>query len=296
YHVPPDLLPRFREVPLPIAGSAVREAWESRRPVWTPDVMSDPCWATREALPELPPHSTLFAPTPVRGAVVGGLFVVWWRTGREPTAAELRLVEGIAAQVGLALERRHSEEARARLEADLRQAQKMDALGRLASGVAHDFNNVLTVIQGRAEILRGALTPEHRLYRHADLIQKASERASALTQQLLALSRKQVLEPRVLDLAQVLSGMEKMLRRLIGAHIDLEIVAPVGVGRVRADPGQIQQVILNLVVNARDAMPDGGRLIVETATIDLDEEAARRHPDGRPGPHVMLAVADSGVG
>ena len=154
----------------------------------------------------------------------------------------------------------------------------MDAIGRLASGVAHDFNNILTVILGRSEILRGTLTAEHKLYRHADLIQKSAERASTLTQQLLALSRKQVLEPRVLDLGAVLGGLNRMLRRLIGEHIDLAVTAPAGLGRIKADPGQIQQVILNLVVNARDAMPDGGRLVVEAASVELDDVAGPRAP------------------
>jgi signal transduction histidine kinase len=258
--------------------------------------MRDRRWATVELLPGFPQHSALFVPTPVRNEVVGGLFVVRWGTGREPSPAELRLVQGIAAQVGLALERREAELTRTRLEAELRHAQKMDAVGRLASGVAHDFNNILTVILGRSEILRGALTPEHTLYRHADLIQKSAERASTLTQQLLALSRKQVLEPRVLDLGVGVSGLNKMLRRLIGEHIDLAVTAPAGLGRVKADPGQIQQVILNLVVNARDAMPDGGRLVVDVATVELAGALAREHPDVRPGRYVTLTVADSGVG
>jgi signal transduction histidine kinase len=297
YRVPAALVQRFRDTPFPIAGSAaLREAWETRRPVWTPDVMNDPRWFMRDLMPELPPHSVFFAPTPVRGDVVGGLFAVWWRTGREPSAAELRVVEGLATQVGLALERRQGEEARARLETELRHAQKMDAIGRLASGVAHDFNNILTVILGRSEILRGVLTPGHALYRHADLIQKSAERAATLTQQLLALSRRQVLEPRVLDLGAVLGGLDKILRRLIGEHIDLTVAAPAGLGRIKADPGQIQQVILNLVVNARDAMPDGGRLVVEAANVELDDSLAREHPDARAGRYVLLAVADSGIG
>jgi signal transduction histidine kinase len=297
YRVPRKWLQRFRDTPFPVIDSAAwREAWQTRQPVWTPDGMRDGRWATGDLLPDFPQHSALFVPTPVRNEVVGGLFVVRWGAGGEPSPAELRLVQGIAAQVGLALERREAELTRTRLETELRHAQKMDAVGRLASGVAHDFNNILTVILGRSEILRGSLTPAHALYRHADLIQKSAERASTLTQQLLALSRKQVLEPRVLDLGLVVSGLNKMLRRLIGEHIDLAVTAPAGLGRVKADPGQIQQVILNLVVNARDAMPDGGRLAVEVATVEMAGSLAREHPDAQPGRSVMLTVADSGVG
>jgi signal transduction histidine kinase len=297
YHVPREWLQRFRDTPFPVSDSAAwSEVWETGKPVWTPDGMRDPRWATRELLPGFPRHSALFVPTPVRNEIVGGLFVLRWGAGRAPLPTELRLVEGIAAQVGLAFERREAEVTRARLEAELRHAQKMDAIGRLASGVAHDFNNILTVILGRSEILRGTLTREHPLYRHADLIQRSAERASTLTQQLLALSRKQVLEPRVLDLGVVLGGLNKMLRRLIGEHIDLTVAAPAGLGRVKADPGQVQQVILNLVVNARDAMPDGGRLVVEATNVELDDSLARADPDARPGRYVMLSVADSGVG
>jgi signal transduction histidine kinase/DNA-binding response OmpR family regulator len=297
YRVPRKWLQRFRDTPFPVGDSAAwRDVWRTRRPVWTPDGMRDPRWATRELLPDFPRHSALFVPTPVRGEIVGGLFVIRWGAGPEPSSGELRLVEGIAAQVGLALERREAEFTRTRLETELRHAQKMDAIGRLASGVAHDFNNVLTVILGRSEILRGALTPENKLYRHADLIQKSAERASTLTQQLLALSRKQVLEPRVLDVGALLGGLNRMLRRLIGEHIDLAVSVPAALGRIKADPGQIQQVILNLVVNARDAMPDGGRLAMEAAGVELDDALAREHPGTRPGRYVMLAVADNGVG
>jgi signal transduction histidine kinase len=297
YRVPRKWLQRFRDTPFPVSDSAAwQDVWRTRRPIWTPDGMRDPQWAARELLPGFPRHSALFVPTPVRGEIVGGLFVIRWGAGPEPSPGELRLVEGIAAQVGLAFERREAEFTRTRLETELRHAQKMDAIGRLASGVAHDFNNILTVILGRSEILRGALTAEHKLYRHADLIQKSAERASSLTQQLLALSRKQVLEPRVLDLDALLGGLNRMLRRLIGEHIDLAVTVAPGLGRIKADPGQIQQVILNLVVNARDAMPDGGRLVMEAAGVELDDALAREHPGTKAGRYVMLTVSDSGVG
>jgi PAS domain S-box-containing protein len=185
---------------------------------------------------------------------------------------------------------------RQRLEAQLLQSQKMESVGRLAGGVAHDFNNLLGVITGYGDLLLTELGPDHPSQRRVVEIRKAADRAAALTRQLLAFSRKQVLQLRVLDLNVVVGGIEPMLRRLIGEHIDLLTVLDEGVGRVKADPGQIEQVIANLTVNARDAMPRGGKLIIETANVELDEVYAATRPDARAGPHVMLAVSDTGHG
>ncbi len=185
---------------------------------------------------------------------------------------------------------------RRELEEQLRQSQKMEAVGRLAGGVAHDFNNLLTVITGRSHILLHRLAMDDPLRRHVDLVLKTAERAATLTQQLLAFSRKQVLQPKVLDLNAIVAGTQKMLRRLIGEDVELVTALGPALGCVRADPGQIEQVILNLAVNARDAMPQGGRLTLETVNVDLDEAFARHHGGARPGPHVMLAVSDTGVG
>ena len=193
---------------------------------------------------------------------------------------------------------------RRRLEAQFFQAQKMEAVGRLAGGVAHDFNNLLTAIQGYTLFLLNDLQVDDPASwpsgadLRADLseIAKASERASALTKQLLAFSRKQVMETRILDLNDVVTGIEPMLRRLIGEDIDLDTrLAPL-LGRVKADPGQIEQVIVNLVVNARDAMPEGGRLTIETESVFLDQIFVREHPGANTGPHVKLAVRDTGTG
>lgn len=183
---------------------------------------------------------------------------------------------------------------RRNLEDQLRQTAKMEAIGQLAGGVAHDFNNLLTVISGYSQILQESLGAKERDY--AAEILKASERAAGLTRQLLAFSRRQILAPQVLDLSSIVSNMEKMLKRLIGEHIELVTVQQPHLGRVRADAGQIEQVILNLAVNARDAMPDGGKLTIETADVDLDEAYARSHVTVVPGPYVMLAVSDTGVG
>jgi PAS domain S-box-containing protein len=185
---------------------------------------------------------------------------------------------------------------RRQLEEQLRQAQKLEAIGRLAGGVAHDFNNLLTVIGGRSHII-GWRLPEGDPLRHdVEIIEKTAERAAGLTRQLLAFSRKQVLEPRVLDLNEILGNMDRMLQRLIGEDIELVALLGPDLGRIRVDPSQIEQVVLNLAVNARDAMPEGGRLTIETQNVDLGEGYARTHADVEPGPYIMLAVSDTGHG
>ncbi len=182
------------------------------------------------------------------------------------------------------------------LEAQLNQAQKMEAIGRLAGGVAHDFNNLTTAILGYSELMMRKLPAEDPLRRHVTEVTRAAERAAALTRQLLAFSRKQLLQPRVLDLAEVLDRSRGLLERLIGEDVELVTRAAAGVGRVRADPVQLDQVILNLAVNARDAMPRGGRLVLEVSNADLDEDYAHEHATVRPGRYVMLAVSDTGHG
>ncbi len=184
---------------------------------------------------------------------------------------------------------------RKQLEAQLRQAQKMEAVGRLAGGIAHDFNNLLMVIQGYTELLLDRLGGEHPLRRNAEQIHDASQRAAGLTRQLLAFSRKQMLDPQVLNVQEVVSDMEKMLRRLIGEDIQLTTTAAADLWRVRADRSQIEQVILNLAVNSRDAMPNGGKLAIETANVELDSSYSR-HAVVEPGDYVMLAVSDTGIG
>jgi two-component system, cell cycle sensor histidine kinase and response regulator CckA len=186
--------------------------------------------------------------------------------------------------------------ARKRAEEQLLQAQKMETVGRLAGGVAHDFNNLLTVINGYSELLLGTLSPEAPGYAELREIHQAGGRAASLTAQLLAFSRRQMLQPRVLDLNEDLAGMTRMLTRLIGEDIHLVFKPGSALGRVQADPGQVQQVVLNLVVNARDAMPHGGTLVLETANISLDATRQVRDPDIAPGPYVMLVISDTGIG
>ena len=182
------------------------------------------------------------------------------------------------------------------LESQLRQAPKMEAVGRLAGGIAHDFNNLLTAILGYAGLMLRRLEPGAPLRHHAQEIQKAGDRAAELTRQLLAFSRKQVLIPQVLDLGVVVAETENMLRRLIGEHIELVTAKGAPLGTVRADVSQIDQVIMNLAVNGRDAMLGGGQLTITLRNVELDEAFGRDHPGAKVGPHVLLAVSDTGVG
>jgi PAS domain S-box-containing protein len=185
---------------------------------------------------------------------------------------------------------------RRRLEEQLRQSQKMEAVGQLASGVAHDFNNILTAINGYGDMLLDNLLLDEPNRELVEEVKKASERAASLTRRLLAFGRKQVLAPAVLDLNEVVSEMGKLLRRTIGADIELVLHLQPGLARIRADRGQMEQVILNLALNARDAMPQGGRLIVQTEDIELDEGHARRHAEVAAGPCVLLGLSDTGRG
>jgi signal transduction histidine kinase len=185
---------------------------------------------------------------------------------------------------------------RQRLEEELRQTQKMEAIGTLSGGIAHDFNNLLTVIRGYARMVLDRVQTDPDLRADVEQIDEAGARAAALTSQLLTFSRRQMLQPKVINLNFVVNDLEKMLRRLIGEHIELLTKVASGIGNVKADPGQIEQVIMNLVVNARDAMPRGGRLVIETANVTLNAAYAREHIDVVPGEYVMLAVHDTGTG
>jgi two-component system, cell cycle sensor histidine kinase and response regulator CckA len=182
------------------------------------------------------------------------------------------------------------------LERQLRMAQKMEAVGRLSGGIAHDFNNLLGVVIGYIQVIKRTLVPGQPSYEYAEEIEKAGQRAVALTRQLLAFSRQQILEPVILNLNTLISEMQKMLPRLIGEDIQLDLILDPIVGQVKADPGQIEQVVMNLAVNARDAMPDGGKLTIQTANAELDSAFTREHPGSIVGKYVMLAVTDTGTG
>ncbi len=193
-----------------------------------------------------------------------------------------------------AIERKRAGDERARLEAHLRDAQKMEAIGNLAGGVAHDFNNLLTAILGWTDFALEAVGAREALRDDLLEIRKAGERAAALTRQLLAFGRRQMLQARSLDLNQVIRELEKMLRRIVGEDLELKLELASGLGMTKADPGQLEQVLMNLVVNARDAMPVGGTLTIRTAEVSLEEDPER--DGGKPGPHVLVSVTDTGCG
>jgi len=182
------------------------------------------------------------------------------------------------------------------MEAQIRQAQKMEAMGKLTGGIAHDFNNLLTAILGYSEILLSRVSDVDPSRKDIEEIKRVAERAAGMTRQLLAFSRKQIHKPRILNLNEIVLHTEKMLRRLIGEHIEFTVYAADDLWRVKVDPGQIEQVVMNLVVNSKDAMPEGGKLTIETSNAELDDSYVRKHPYVKPGPYVMLAVTDSGCG
>ena len=230
-------------------------------------------------------------------APFNGLVVQWMR--KNATATEIRVSGRAVSEPGkgrsFELFAEDVTERRA-LEQQLQQSQKMEAVGRLAGGIAHDFNNLLMVISGYSEFLLDRLGPEPSLRGPAQEIAGAAVRASTLTRQLLAFSRKQMLAPKILDLNSVVTENLKMLTRMIGEDIELVMVPATELGAVRADAGQVEQVIMNLAVNARDAMPSGGKLTIETSNIALDDDQARLHPPLTPGNYVMLAISDTGAG
>jgi PAS domain S-box-containing protein len=205
-------------------------------------------------------------------------------------------VAGVVLNIRDVTDRQRALQALEESQAKLLQAQKMEAVGRLAGGVAHDFNNLLTAIRGNAELLLDDLPPGSIARDDAEEIRRAADRAAGLTRQLLAFSRQQVLQPRVVDVNGIVSGVEKMLRRLIGEDVELVTELQPGLAHVTADPGQVEQVLMNLAVNARDAMPDGGRLVVRTSEAVLGEDEARRYSYVEPGDYVLLAVRDTGTG
>ena len=220
---------------------------------------------------------------------IGRLTRAFDTMGGQIESAQRRLVQDLEARMKM-------EDARHALEEQLEQSRKMEAVGRLAGGVAHDFNNLLTAILGYSNLVLEELEPGHPARADVEQMRRAGESAASLTQQLLAFSRKQILQPQVLELNQVVTRAESLLQRLIGEHIRLVTALDPSLDRVNADPGQLEQVIVNLAINARDAMPDGGNLTIETANVELDEAYVRQHGGSSPGAHVMLAVSDTGVG
>ena len=289
---------------LKIGESLAGQVAATGRPLLLRDPASHPSMLPEhaEAMRRLGYHGMLTVPARVGDRVVG---VLSFLTRREEgfSTEDLAIATAFASHAAVALENsrllhesRRAYDELAQTQGQLEQAQKMDAIGRLAGGVAHDFNNLLTVILGRTDILLAQIKTEDPIRRGIALIQRTAGRAAELTKQLLAFSRKQVLEAVVLDLGVVTTDMKDMLARLIGEDIALVTNLAADLGHVKADRGQIEQVVMNLAINARDAMPQGGQLLVETANADLGGDYVRRNVGSRPGPHVMLAVSDSGQG
>lgn len=222
-----------------------------------------------------------------------------WRTlesTRSPVRNHRGEIEKIVIVSRDITDRKIAEELLRRRDEQLRQSQKMEAVGRLSGGIAHDFNNLLGVIIGYSESIEYRLSPNDPLRKSAEEIRKAGERAASLTNQLLAFSRKQILQPQILDLNALVTDMGKMLKRLIGKHIELTTNLAADLGQVKAEQSQIEQVVVNLVVNARDAMPDSGKLLIETSNLDVNENLASSFPFLQPGPYVLLTVKDTGIG
>jgi len=284
-----------REMTLAPGADVPGCAWSTGEPVWLTDALAAMHPARASALEPLGLRAALGCP--VRGTT--GVIAVLTFFSRSPRPRDDDLdavMDDVSGRIGQLIERQRALEALEQAEGHVRQLQRLEAVGRLAGGVAHDFNNLLTVIMGRGDILLGRLPADHPHRRDIALIKKTAERAAALTKQLLAFSRKQILAPKVLDLNTVVAGMVTMLQRLIGEDIELVFLAGSELGRVKADPGQLEQVIANLAVNARDAMPNGGRLTLETAAVDLSEHYARQHVGVQAGSYVMLGVSDTGIG
>jgi two-component system cell cycle sensor histidine kinase/response regulator CckA len=249
--------------------------------------------AMREALARGAADGRFEVETRLRGA--DGTPVPYQWTGAALTD-ERGQVSGLTGVGRDVTERSLTEEALRHRESELRRLQRIEAVGRLAGGVAHDFNNLLTVIIGRCQLLLFRHRPDDPVRADLDLIESTAQRAANLTRQLLAFSRKQTLAVQVLNLNGVVAGVTAMLRPIIGENVELAVALEPRIGSVTADPGQLEQVIVNLAVNARDAMPSGGRLHIETRDVELDLAFTRVHPDAGCGPHVLLEVSDTGVG
>ena len=270
--------------------------WASGKSAWVTDVGLDTSSPRGAQARQVGFHGAFGFPILI-GSEIEGVIELFSRQVRQPDDELLRMVEDIGLKIGQFGERARTEGVLRETEAQLRQAQKMEAVGRLAGGVAHDFNNLLTVIRGYSELLLGRLGPTDAMRKDMEEIKKAADRASGLTRQLLAFSRRQFIAAKVVDLNALVANMDGMLRRLIGEDI-VELCAELdaSTGAIKADPGQVEQVIMNLVVNARDAMPKGGRLTIETRNVTIGKEARLDAVGVPPGSYVLLAVRDNGHG
>lgn len=286
-------------LPLNIDAGRVGRAMATQQVVITHDYLkyarSVPQVFIDPAQNNLRPDSALVAPMSVMGKPIGVLEIQSYQSHAYTNehSVAMHMAANLAA---ITIENVRLLEGEREKEEQLRQSQKMEAIGKLAGGVAHDFNNLLTAITGYSDLTLRRLEEGHPLRRNIEEIKKAGDRAATLTRQLLAFSRKQMMQPKVLDLNAVVVEMFKMLQRLIGEDIDLLSSLDANLGQIKADPGQLQQVLMNLCVNARDAMPRGGKLTLKTCNIYIDEEYAQRHVSVQPGDYVLLSVSDTGCG
>lgn len=270
--------------------------WKGGQPTWIMDVVQESNFPRGDAASRVGLHGAFGFPVRV-GTEVEGIIELFRREIKEPDEQLLKMVADVGLKIGQFGERARAEDALRRTEVQLQQSQKMEAVGRLAGGVAHDFNNMLTVIRGYSELVLSRLAPTDGFRKELEEVKKAADRASGLTGQLLAFSRRQFIAPKVLDLNAVIHNMEGMLRRLLGEDIvELCTVLDPDVGQLKADPGQVEQVIMNLAVNARDAMPSGGRLTMETSNVQFGSRRNRPPMGAEPGSYIALIVRDTGHG
>jgi signal transduction histidine kinase len=282
---------------IPVASNPSTQYLLSRKaPLVVEDAQIDPRLApTHDLMRRRETVSMLLLPLIIEDEVVGSLGL----DAIEPrsfSAQEVSLAWSVADQVAGALARTRLEKERRQLAEQYYQSQKMEAIGQLTGGVAHDFNNLLTAINGFAELMQMKLSPDDPHRELLGNILRSGRRAADLVRQLLAFSRKQIIEPRILDLNIIVTDLDKMLQRIIGEDVELKTVLAPDLWPVRVDPAQIEQVVVNLAVNARDAMPEGGRLTIETTNMVLDGVYISSHLEAKPGEHVLLAISDTGSG
>ncbi len=282
---------------IPVKGNlSFQSLLTQKAPLAIDDAQSDPRLAPiHDLMRQRGTASLLILPLTIKGNVVGNLGLEAVEP-RHFSAQEVSLASSVADQVSGALAQARLEEERRRLEEQYHRAQKMEAVGQLTAGIAHDFNNLLTAVNGFTELLGLQLPPDDPLQEYVGKVLDSGQRAADLVGHLLAFARKQILEPQVLDLNAVVAEMEVMLQRIIGEHIDLKTILSPDLWPVKVDAARTEQVIVNLAVNARDAMPDGGKLTIETVNVALDEDYVTDHLGAKPGDYVLLAVSDTGVG
>jgi PAS domain S-box-containing protein len=269
--------------------------WNDRQAVWVADVVEDTNFPRSSAAAKVGLHGACAFPIEFRSEILGVVEFLS-RSIREPDPDLLAMMVTIGSQIGQFIERKRVEDALGESEEQLRQSQKLEAIGQLAGGVAHDFNNLLTAINGYSALARRRIGEDHPISSYLEEISKAGDRAANLTRQLLAFGRKQLLQPLAINLNDILGDMIKLLKRLIGEDIQLVTKPGANLKQIKADPGQLEQVLVNLVVNARDAMRRGGTLTIETANIRLDGAYASKHVGVTPGEYVTLAISDTGIG